>query len=113
MAVRNVVYYAPFTHYFAADVVRVLTLAAALMVFLSVAVLAVRRWREDRRSASLFLLALSTSLFVHAAAGMVGLGRPPTWPLLILRIVPVALTYLASFVVIGEAKRGVWARRIT
>lgn len=110
-SVRHVTYYDPFTHYFVADVLRVFTLGSALIVFGTVVLLAWHRWHEDRKSASLFLTALSLSLFVHAASGLAGLGRPPVWWLLYIRLFPILVTFAACYVVIGESKRGVWARR--
>lgn len=106
-------YYTPFSHYLAADLFRFGEVILAVMLAFSVMLLAVRRWREERRSASIFLTALTVSMFVDAGSGIVGLGRPPVWPLVAGRYVVLLLTSWACIAVIGEARRGIWARRKT
>lgn len=104
-------YYAPFSHYLAADLFRFGEVLLAVLVAFSVMLLAVKRWREERHSASIFLTALTVSIFVDAGSSLVGLGRPPVWWLVVGRYVVLLLTSWACIAVIGEARRGIWARR--
>lgn len=83
-----------------------------LSVGASVLLLAWRRWAEDRRSASLFLIALTMASLTFGAAGIVGLGRPPVWWYLALELAVLSITTAACCVVVREAKRGAWARRL-
>ena len=104
-------YYAPFSHYLAADLFRFGEMLLAILLAFTVMLLAVRRWREERRSASLFLTALTVSIFVDAGAAVVGLGRPPIWWIVIGRYTVLLVTCWACVAVIGEARRGIWTRR--
>lgn len=108
---RAVRYYPPFTHYVNADLFRFSEMVLAFLVALSVLLLAVRRWREHRRSASAFLCALTLSMFVEAGSSIVALGHPPIWWLIAGRYAVLIVTSYACVVVIGEARRGIWARQ--
>jgi hypothetical protein len=108
--VERVSYYDPFTHYAAADVCRALVVLWAVAVAASVLILAWQRWGEDRRSASLFLVALTLASAAFGYAGVVALGRPPVWWYLALEFAVLVLTSAACLIAYKEANRGVWAR---
>lgn len=111
-ATHRVSYYPPFTHYETADLVRVSTGVAAVMLAAILLLLAYRRWDEDRRSASLFLGGYAVALLSESTAtSVLTLGRPPTWWLIAGRILVVVIAAIGCRVVVGEAKRGAWARR--
>jgi hypothetical protein len=109
--VRRVDYFAPFGHYLAADWFRVAVAVAAFLLAGIVLRLAHLRWDESRRSATLFLLALVAYSMIFVYAEIHALGHPPTLVLWLLPV-PLGLVAWACFMVVGEAKAGIWARRI-
>lgn len=109
---RIVRYYPPLTHYETADAIRLFTAASAIVVAAVLLLLAYRRWDEDRRSASLFLSGYAVALLSESTAtSIITLGHPPAWWLIGGRLLVIAIATLGCYVVVGEAKRGAWARR--
>lgn len=108
---QHVTYYSPFSHYLAADVVRLAMAFAAVGLGLIVLLIAYRRWIELLRSASWFLIAVTMSMGVHAYASLIGLGRPPTWGLLVARGLLFPIVVYACYLVVKESRGGHWSRR--
>jgi peptidoglycan/LPS O-acetylase OafA/YrhL len=104
MTAQTVFYYEPFTHYFAADTVRVGTLAVGTMLVFGFIVLGLANWRV-RRPVALALLSFAVSLTSQTSASAVGLGRPATWWLLDLRVVVLIFAGITFGVLVREAKK--------
>lgn len=108
---RPVVYYPPFTNYLLEDIVRALIFALALAQTAGLILLARRRWAEDRRSATFFLIGAAVALGTFCSACVIALGRPATWPFFAGELLTEACILNGLYLVVGEARRGIWARR--
>ena len=107
--VGHIITYTPFTHYRIWDFLRVLYVALAITNSVPILMLAGRRWKEHRLSASYFLVALVAFMIEDALGSIYALGHPVTY-VLFIRLGLVILTGIAITRVFKEISQGDWRK---